>query len=254
MSIVMQLQDVAESTRLGPLSGEVRAGEILHLVGPNGAGKSTLLARMAGMTSGKGSIQFAGQPLEAWSATKLALHRAYLSQQQTPPFAMPVWHYLTLHQHDKTRTELLNDVAGALALDDKLGRSTNQLSGGEWQRVRLAAVVLQITPQANPAGQLLLLDEPMNSLDVAQQSALDKILSALCQQGLAIVMSSHDLNHIASCASGMVAKRWKNAGQWTQGRGAHAAKSGAGLWDEFSPSGYRRSPNADFDHLISLVS
>ena len=124
----MQLQDVAESTRLGPLSGEVRAGEILHLVGPNGAGKSTLLARMAGMTSGKGSIQFAGQPLEAWSATKLALHRAYLSQQQTPPFAMPVWHYLTLHQHDKTRTELLNDVAGALALDDKLGRSTNQLS------------------------------------------------------------------------------------------------------------------------------
>lgn len=112
MSIVMQLQDVAESTRLGPLSGEVRAGEILHLVGPNGAGKSTLLARMAGMTSGKGSIQFAGQPLEAWSATKLALHRAYLSQQQTPPFAMPVWHYLTLHQHDKTRTELLNDVAG----------------------------------------------------------------------------------------------------------------------------------------------
>ncbi|EEV0134020.1 TPA: vitamin B12 ABC transporter ATP-binding protein BtuD [Escherichia coli] len=195
MSIVMQLQDVAESTRLGPLSGEVRAGEILHLVGPNGAGKSTLLARMAGMTSGKGSIQFAGQPLEAWSATKLALHRAYLSQQQTPPFAMPVWHYLTLHQHDKTRTELLNDVAGALALDDKLGRSTNQLSGGEWQRVRLAAVVLQITPQANPAGQLLLLDEPMNSLDVAQQSALDKILSALCQQGLAIVMSSHDLNH-----------------------------------------------------------
>ncbi|STH10975.1 vitamin B12 ABC transporter, ATP-binding protein [Escherichia coli] len=60
MSIVMQLQDVAESTRLGPLSGEVRAGEILHLVGPNGAGKSTLLARMAGMTSGKGSIQFAG--------------------------------------------------------------------------------------------------------------------------------------------------------------------------------------------------
>ncbi len=208
-----------------------------------------------GMTSGKGSIQFAGQPLEAWSATKLALHRAYLSQQQTPPFAMPVWHYLTLHQHDKTRTELLNDVAGALALDDKLGRSTNQLSGGEWQRVRLAAVVLQITPQANPAGQLLLLDEPMNSLDVAQQSALDKILSALCQQGLAIVMSSHDLNHTLRHAHrAWLLKGGKMLYQWTQRRGAHAGKSGAGLWDEFSPSGYRRSQNADFDHLISLVS
>lgn len=58
MSQLMQLKDVAESTRLGPLSGEVSAGEILHLVGPNGAGKSTLLARMAGLTSGEGSISF----------------------------------------------------------------------------------------------------------------------------------------------------------------------------------------------------
>ena len=97
MSRLMLLQDVAESTRLGPLSGEIKAGEILHLVGPNGAGKSTLLARMAGLS--------------------------------------------------------------------------------------------------NPHGQLLLLDEPMNSLDVAQQNALDRLLSQLCLQGIAIVMSSHDLNH-----------------------------------------------------------
>ncbi len=82
-----------------------------------------------------------------------------------------------------------------LGLGDKLGRSVNQLSGGEWQRVRLAAVVLQIHPDANPVGQLLLLDEPMNSLDVAQQNALDRVLHHLCQAGIAIVMSSHDLNH-----------------------------------------------------------
>ncbi|EGT6905529.1 ATP-binding cassette domain-containing protein, partial [Salmonella enterica subsp. enterica serovar Typhimurium] len=94
MSQLMQLKDVAESTRLGPLSGEVSAGEILHLVGPNGAGKSTLLARMAGLTSGEGSIRFGGAPLEAWATATLAQHRAYLAQQQNPPFAMPVWHYL----------------------------------------------------------------------------------------------------------------------------------------------------------------
>lgn len=195
MSQLMQLKDVAESTRLGPLSGEVSAGEILHLVGPNGAGKSTLLARMAGLTSGEGSIRFGGAPLEEWATATLAQHRAYIAQQQNPPFAMPVWHYLTLHQPDKTRTGQLNEVADMLGLGDKLGRSVNQLSGGEWQRVRLAAVVLQIHPDANPVGQLLLLDEPMNSLDVAQQNALDRVLHHLCQAGIAIVMSSHDLNH-----------------------------------------------------------
>lgn len=173
MSRLMQLQEVAESTRLGPLSGEIKAGEILHLVGPNGAGKSTLLARMAGLTNGEGSITFGDMPLEDWPAARLAQYRAYLAQQQNPPFAMPVWHFLTLHQPDKARTDLLQEVADALGLGDKLGRGVNQLSGGEWQRVRLAAVILQICPQANPLGQLLLLDEPMNSLDVAQQNALD---------------------------------------------------------------------------------
>lgn len=195
MSVLMQLQDVAENNRLGPLSAEIRAGEILHLVGPNGAGKSTLLARMAGLTTGDGRVDFAGVSLRQWPAAKLARHRAYLAQQQNPPFAMPVWHFLTLHQPDRTRTEQLIDVASSLGLDDKLDRNTRQLSGGEWQRVRLAAVILQISPATNPQGQLLLLDEPMNSLDVAQQNALDRILSRLCEQGIAIVMSSHDLNH-----------------------------------------------------------
>jgi len=195
MSVLMQLQDVAESARLGPLSAEVRAGEILHLVGPNGAGKSTLLARMAGLTRGEGTVTFTGTALESWPASGLARHRAFLAQQQNPPFAMPVWHYLTLHQADSARVDQLEQVAASLGLADKLGRNASQLSGGEWQRVRLAAVILQIAPQTNPQGQLLLLDEPMNSLDVAQQSALDRILSELCRQGIAIVMSSHDLNH-----------------------------------------------------------
>ena len=191
----MTLQDVAESGRLGPVTATVNAGEILHLVGPNGAGKSTLLARMAGLASGPGSITLNGKPLDGWHATALARRRGYLTQQQNPPFAMPVWHYLTLHQPDRTHTELLHDVAGALGLEDKLGRMATQLSGGEWQRVRLAAVILQIHPAGNPDGELLLLDEPMNSLDVAQQAALDRLLNALYRAGITVVMSSHDLNH-----------------------------------------------------------
>lgn len=191
----MTLQDVAESGRLGPVTAAVNAGDILHLVGPNGAGKSTLLARMAGLARGSGSIMLHGKPLDAWHATALARRRSYLAQQQNPPFAMPVWHYLTLHQPHRSHTELLHDVAGALGLEDKLGRMATQLSGGEWQRVRLAAVILQIHPAGNPEGELLLLDEPMNSLDVAQQAALDRLLNVLYRAGITVVMSSHDLNH-----------------------------------------------------------
>lgn len=195
MIMLMQLQEVCEGTRLTRFSAQVHAGEIIHLVGPNGAGKSTLLTRMAGLSFGKGVVTLNGKPLSEWASRELAQRRAYLSQHQAPPFAMPVWHFLLLHQHDKTEHTLCAQVTEALGLVDKLGRYVNQLSGGEWQRVRLAAVILQIHPSGNPHGQLLLLDEPMNSLDVAQQAALDSVLDALRARDIAIVMSSHDLNH-----------------------------------------------------------
>lgn len=150
---------------------------------------------MAGLSAGEGAITLLDRALSDWPAVALAQRRSYLVQQQMPPFAMPVWHYLMLHLHDKTRTALLAEVATALGLEDKLDRHASQLSGGEWQRVRLAAVVLQIHPAGNPQGRLLLLDEPMSGLDVAQQAALDALLSTLSAQGVAVVMSSHDLNH-----------------------------------------------------------
>ncbi|WP_142501425.1 vitamin B12 ABC transporter ATP-binding protein BtuD [Klebsiella sp. 2680] len=195
MPFLMQLQDVEETGRLAPFSADVRPGEIIHLVGPNGAGKSTLLARMAGLATGPGRVMLNERSLSDWPAQALAHHRAWLCQHQMPPFAMPVWHYLSLHLQNGMHNALLENVAGTLGLSDKLERQVNHISGGEWQRVRLAAVILQIHPQANPSGQLLLLDEPMNSLDVAQQAALDRLLSELSASGVAIVMSSHDLNH-----------------------------------------------------------
>ena len=195
MSFLMQLQDVETAGRLAPFSAAFRAGEIVHLVGPNGAGKSTLLTRMAGLSDGPGTVHFNGRLLDEWPARELARRRGYLCQHQTPPFAMPVWHYLALHMQQQGDSARLSDIAARLGLDNKLGRPVNQLSGGEWQRVRLAAVILQIDPLSNSAGQLLLLDEPMNSLDVAQQAALDRLLRELSAAGIAVVMSSHDLNH-----------------------------------------------------------
>lgn len=201
MPPLLDLKNIAVTGRLAPLSGKVAPGEYVHLVGPNGAGKSTLLACMAGLHPHQGTLLLEGQPIQQWHGPALARQRSWLSQQQVAPFAMPVWHYLLLHQPLGSGQAVMLSLARALGLEDKLARQVSQLSGGEWQRVRLAACVLQIHPECHRDGRLLLLDEPMASLDVAQQAAVDRILTALHQAGITIVMSSHDLNHSMRHAS-----------------------------------------------------
>ncbi|MTD26109.1 vitamin B12 ABC transporter ATP-binding protein BtuD [Erwinia sorbitola] len=192
--MLLRLTDVAVTGRLFPFSAQVTAGQIIHLVGPNGAGKSSLLMAIAGLLLTAGEVQFAGRALKDWPGIALARQRAYLAQQQSPPGQMPVWHYLLMHtqqQGEASHTTLLA-LAQALQLSDKLARPLTQLSGGEWQRVRLAAVILQIS---QPEGSLLLLDEPLTGLDIAQQAAFDRLIPQLKAQGVTVIMSSHDLNH-----------------------------------------------------------
>ena len=192
--MLLELEQVAVERRLFPFSAQVASGQLIHLVGPNGAGKSSLLSALAGLLPTTGSIRFSGKELSDWSAPLLARHRAWLPQQQQPSALMPVWHYLLMHdrQMDETRQQQLLHFTDVLQISDKLPRPLGQLSGGEWQRVRLAAVLLQIS---QPQGQLLLLDEPMTGLDIGQQAAVDSLLSALPGQGVTVIMSSHDLNH-----------------------------------------------------------
>ncbi|NDJ57305.1 vitamin B12 ABC transporter ATP-binding protein BtuD [Enterobacteriaceae bacterium 4M9] len=195
MTVLLRLEELALHGRVRPTSAQVQRGELLHLIGPNGAGKSSLLGLMAGLLSGEGRIFFDYKALADWQPTALAQRRALLQQQQTPPFAMPLWHFLSLHQLDGAREAALLAQAQAFGLEDKLNRLVSALSGGEWQRARLAAVLLQLGNHDCLNGKLLLLDEPMNSLDVAQQAALDRQLQALCFAGATVVMSSHDLNY-----------------------------------------------------------
>ncbi|CAI0734894.1 vitamin B12 ABC transporter ATP-binding protein BtuD [Serratia ficaria] len=196
---MLQLVQVGVTGRLAPFSAQVGAGVQVHLIGPNGAGKSTLLARLAGMLPGVGEITLAGQALPGYQGKDLALHRAYLSQQQPPVALMPVFQYLALHQPAGAAEAALEHAILYLCrrfkLLDKLPRMLTQLSGGEWQRVRLAAVLLQVWPSVNPHSKLLLLDEPTNSLDVAQKVALDRLLREFCQSGRSALVCAHDLNH-----------------------------------------------------------
>ena len=196
---MLQLSEVGVEGRLMPFSGQIAAGLQVHLIGPNGAGKSTLLARLAGMLPGLGEVRLSGRLLDEYAGAELARHRSYLCQQQPPVALMPVFQYLALHQPAGADASELEHailyLARSLKLVDKLSRMLTQLSGGEWQRVRLAAVLLQVWPTINPQSQLLLLDEPTNSLDVAQKVALDRLLREFCQSGRSALVCAHDLNH-----------------------------------------------------------
>ncbi|MGV3344221.1 vitamin B12 ABC transporter ATP-binding protein BtuD [Enterobacteriaceae bacterium LUAb1] len=194
----LEIVQAGVALRLQPLNAQVTAGKMIHLLGPNGSGKSTLLSMLAGLQPYTGHIMMEGISLDAWDCHTLARRRGWLHQQQSPHGQMPVFHYLQqfLPLRLETRAEVqVNSLLQVLRLDNKLTKSIHQLSGGEWQRVRLAGVLLQSDPQINPQAALLLLDEPLTGLDVAQQRAAEQWLTVLCRHGLSVIMSGHDLNH-----------------------------------------------------------
>lgn len=203
-------KNIALRTRLLPMSFEVSAGEIVHLLGPNGSGKSTLLELLSGLVKGQGRVCIDGEDIQHIDSQSLARQRAYLSQQQKPAFAIGVYQYLSLSLSALKGADLaavenaVATVCNTLAIADKLNRNTDQLSGGEWQRVRLAGVCLQIWPDINPDGRLLILDEPATALDIAQQSAMYKMVRILADRGIAVVMSNHDLNRTLSDADKVI--------------------------------------------------
>ncbi|WHQ74017.1 vitamin B12 ABC transporter ATP-binding protein BtuD [Pantoea sp. Lij88] len=195
--MLLRLQQAAVPGRLQPLTGELAAGQLLHVAGPNGSGKSTLLSVIAGLQPASGKVLLDDRSLSDWNGAALSGVRGWLPQQQAPLSQMPVWHYLRLHlkQAASQSDARLSTLLERLQLQDKLSRSLTRLSGGEWQRVRLAAVCAQIDPLINSRGRLLILDEPLTALDIGQQKAVDDLIAELCAAGISVIASSHDLNH-----------------------------------------------------------
>ncbi|MDO6707973.1 vitamin B12 ABC transporter ATP-binding protein BtuD [Photobacterium sp. 1_MG-2023] len=197
---ILQAENIAMPPRLLPLSFSVRRGEVVHFIGPNGSGKSTAIQCLSGLFPCHGQVTLAGTLLTEMNLADMARYRSYLSQQDKPGFAVGVYQYLQLSVSalPEPGSDMIHQailaVSAWLSITDKLTRHIQQLSGGEWQRVRIAAACLQIWPSLNPEGCLLLLDEPATALDIGQEAALYRLLSYLSEQGIAIVMANHDLN------------------------------------------------------------
>ncbi len=197
---MIRVSSLHVNERLLPLSFQCNAGEILHVVGPNGSGKSTLLSAIAGVIDCSGDILLGDFDVKKNSLSELALRRAYLSQSEKPAFNLDVFQYLALSLplnsslKDSKVNQAVKHFAQLLKIDDKLHRSIHQLSGGEWQRVRLAGSCLQVWPEINPYSKLLILDEPGAPLDIAQEGLLYQLIAQMAQEGLAVIMANHDLN------------------------------------------------------------
>ena len=171
----------------------VRSGEMVALVGPNGAGKSTLFNLILGIEKlTQGRIEVYGH------AAADCLHRvAVVPQRSKVDWRFPVnvrqvvmmGRYVHLGWLKKPGVEDHKAVETALVameISDLADRQVGELSGGEQQRVMLARTL------AHDA-DLLLLDEPLNHVDISTQELIFHKLEELTAQGKAVIVSTHDL-------------------------------------------------------------
>ena len=175
-------------------------GEILGLLGPNGAGKSTLLKAVVGLVPRRGgSVELDGIPLGHPGASLTRL--AYVPQRNDVDWDFPLAVEDVVLLGRQGRLGLLGrpgraDRQAAQAALERLGmdgrRRTliGELSGGQQQRVFLARALAQ-------EGEVLLLDEPLTGVDATTQAVVLDLLRDLRDQGMAIVVSTHDLAEAA---------------------------------------------------------
>jgi len=206
VSAGFELRDVGMRYRqaqvLAGLDLRLTPGVLTAVVGPNGAGKSTLLGIMAGIRPAYfGECRFDGLDVCRWNRRAFA-RRVSLVPQATRigfPFTAEEVALMGRSPHAAGLFESEHDrraVHDAMALTDTLhlrGRDVRTLSGGEQQRVILAAALAQ-SPEA------LLLDEPTTFLDVRHQVSLYQILRGLCRRGVLVAAVTHDLNLVAAYA------------------------------------------------------
>ncbi|WP_448951313.1 ATP-binding cassette domain-containing protein [Labrys neptuniae] len=187
---------------LNEISFEARVGRVLVVMGPNGAGKTTLLAAIGGaLRPAGGVIDFAGGPLAALRPEAMAARRAYMAQHFDCPFAYSVEDIVALgrlcHAGTPAAARDKMAVAAALASADLAPlarRPVTMLSGGERQRVAFAKAIAQIFDRS-AAGEphLVILDEPVSSLDPEHQHRLLGQARQLAEKGATVVVTLHDL-------------------------------------------------------------
>ncbi|KOR30955.1 ABC transporter [Achromatium sp. WMS2] len=192
----IQLQDLTLGYERHPaihhLTGVFEQGSLTAVVGPNGAGKSTLLKGLMGLLP-----PLAGQITWHVGVAKFA---AYLPQQAELEIDFPItveevaslglWQQIGWFRgiNQLLRTKVAESLA-KVGLSGFARREVNSLSGGQFQRLLFARLLLQ-------EAQVILLDEPFTAIDQRTTTDLLNLITSLYQQGHTIIVVLHDLTQV----------------------------------------------------------
>ncbi|MEB2310303.1 MAG: ABC transporter ATP-binding protein [Sorangiineae bacterium] len=196
----LRLEDVIVEARgqrlIDGVTLSLARGALIALVGPNGAGKTTLLRAALGLVRPRGGhVTIDGEELARLSARERAARLSWLPQHVFVTEAIPALELVAAARY-RFREGRRRSLEAARAALERVGaaalgpRIVQELSGGERQRVALAGALAQETP-------FVLLDEPANHLDPAQQLEVYELIGALWQSGLGVLLVTHDVNLLA---------------------------------------------------------
>lgn len=196
----MQLKDIQKSfgqaVILEDIELTISPSRFTAFIGPNGAGKSTLLSIMSRLLKkDQGFLSIKGKEIEAWNSRELAKELTILKQKINYQSKLTVEELVSFgrfpYSQDRLTKEDWAKVEEALSYLDIVNlrhRFIDTLSGGQLQRVFIAMVLAQDT-------DFILLDEPLNNLDIKQSISMMKILRSLVDDlEKTIVIVIHDIN------------------------------------------------------------
>ena len=184
----------------------IEKGKLTSLIGPNGAGKSTVLSMISRlMKSDEGVVNIEGKELKDWDEKELAKKISILKQSNNINVRLKIEELVSfgrfpycdgrLKAEDK---RLVKEAIEYMQLTDIKDRYLDELSGGQRQRAYIAMVIAQDT-------EYILLDEPLNNLDMKHSVQMMKVLRGLVDElGKTVVIVMHDIN-FASCYSDKIA-------------------------------------------------
>lgn len=188
----------------------IGAGELVSLVGPNGSGKTTLLKCVNRILKlRKGTVLVEGHDVSKLRLKELAKLLGYVPQGTGRSFPSTVFEivligrkpYMNWNVSSKDK-EIVLDILTLVGLEGMASRPSNELSGGELQKVQIARALAQ-------EPEVLLLDEPTSNLDLKHQLDVLNLISSIAREKkMVAVMAMHDLNLASRFSDTMIFLNW----------------------------------------------